>query len=417
MRALTDRSWDGLSDAMLDVGGYALLAMGTILGVLLGDPDPAWRLPTLAIALVAAAWIYLGFTRLARPRRDHQVRLLVFWIGVVVLASILMLRDPLFFIFMIAGFFYASVLRPFWVAVVAIAATSILVNSLLAGLPQTTTGWTFWIVIVVVQTVVLSAGAYFGERVAAQNDERRETVKRLEQALAENQGLHAQLLAQAREAGVLEERQRMAAEIHDTIAQGLTGVITQLEAARHATDRPEEHDRHLLNAERLARESLSEARRSVEGALPAALEAATLPDALREVAREWTERTTVPADVTVTGEPIALDPEIEVTLLRTAQEALANVAKHANAGRARITLSYMGDEVALDVHDDGVGFDVGRTAPAGPGAGSGFGLHGMRQRVARVAGSVAIESEPGHGTAISARVPAIAIDPSAATPR
>jgi len=416
MRTFKSRSWDGLSDAMLDVGGYALLAVGTILAILLGDPDLAWRLTTLAIASVSAAWIYLGYTRLPRPRRAHQARLLVFWIGVVVLASILMLRAPLYFIFMIAGFFYATTLRPFAVSVVGIAVTSILVNSLIAGLPQTATGWTFWVVIIVVQTVVISAGAYFGERVAEQNEERRETVKRLEQALAENTGLHAQLLSQAREAGVLEERQRMAAEIHDTIAQGLTGVITQLEAARHATDRPDEHDRHLANAERLARESLGEARRSVEGALPAALEAATLPDALREVAREWSERTAVPSDVTVTGEPITLDPEIEVTLLRTCQEALANVAKHAHAARARITLSYMGDEVALDVHDDGVGFDVGGAA-AVPGTGSGFGLHGMRQRVARVAGSVAIESEPGHGTAISARVPAIAIDPSPAVPR
>ena len=416
MRALKDRTWDGFSDAMLDIGGYALLAVGTFLGILLSDPDPAERLATLAIALVAAGWIYIGYTRLPQPRRDHQPRLLVFWVGIVALASVLMVLQPIFFIFMIAGFFYATALRPFALVVAAIGVTSILVNSLIAGLPQTATAWTFWIVIVVVQTAVLSAGAYFGERVAEQNEERRETVKRLEQALAENTGLHAQLLAQAREAGVLEERQRMAAEIHDTIAQGLTGVITQLEAARHADDRPEEHDRHLANAERLARESLSEARRSVEGALPAALEAASLPDALRVVAREWSERTTVPADVTITGEPIALDPEIEVTLLRTTQEALANVAKHAYAGHARITLSYMGDEVALDVHDDGVGFDVDGTG-AVPGSGSGFGLHGMRQRVARVAGSVAIESEPGRGTAVSARVPAIALDPSPVAPR
>ncbi len=79
----------------------------------------------------------------------------------------------------------------------------------------------------------------------------------------------------------------------------------------------------------------------------------------------------------------ALDPEIEVTLLRTAQEALANVAKHAHAGRARLTLSFMGDVVALDVRDDGVGFDVERPVRT---PGGGFGLHGMRQRVARVAG-------------------------------
>jgi signal transduction histidine kinase len=148
--------------------------------------------------------------------------------------------------------------------------------------------------------------------------------------------------------------------------------------------------------------------------MPAPLEAATLPDALRAVAQEWSERTGVPVEVEVTGDPITLDPEIEVTLLRTGQEALANVAKHAQAGRARLTLSFMGDEVALDVRDDGVGFDVERPG-ASPEGGSG--LHGMRQRVARVAGSLVIESEPGHGTAISARVPAIALDATSAVPR
>ena len=205
--------------------------------------------------------------------------------GVVLLASILMIREPLFFIFMIAGFFYASVLRPFAVAVAAIAVTSILVNSLIAG--AATVGLS---VDLLVRDHRRPDGGpqrrhLFGERVSEQNEERRETVAQLERALAENAGLQAQLLAQAREAGVLEERQRMAGEIHDTIAQSLTGVITQLEAARHVQDRPAEHDRHLANAERLARESLSEARRSVEGSLPAPLEAATLPDALREVAR------------------------------------------------------------------------------------------------------------------------------------
>jgi signal transduction histidine kinase len=414
MRGFGDRSWDGLSDAMLSYGGYALLAAATALALSAGDPDPAWRLTTIATALVAAAWIYIGYTRIPSPKRDHQARLLVCWVGVVALASILMLRQPLFFVFMIAGFFYATPLRPFPLTVAAIAVTSILVNSLLVGLPETGPAWTFWAVIIVVQTVVISAGTIFGERVAEQNEQRKATVTRLEQALAENAGLHAQLLTQAREAGVLEERQRMAAEIHDTIAQGLTGVITQLEAARQATDRPDAHERHLENAERLARESLSEARRSVEGSMPAVLEAATLPDALRAVAQEWSERTAVPVEVEVTGDPIALDPEIEVTLLRTGQEALANVAKHAHAGRARLTLSFMGDEVALDVRDDGVGFDVERP---GTSPGGGFGLHGMRQRVARVAGSLEIESEPGHGTAISARVPAIALDAPAAASR
>ena len=95
---------------------------------------------------------------------------------------------------------------------------------------------------------------------------------------------------------MLDERQRMAREIHDTIAQGLIGIVTQLEAADQARDRPADRDRHLDNAERLARESLTEARRSVEASMPAALEAGTLPDALADVAREWSEINGIPVD-------------------------------------------------------------------------------------------------------------------------
>jgi len=117
-------------------------------------------------------------------------------------------------------------------------------------------------------------------------------------------------------------------------------------------------------------------------------------------------------EVSSTGEAVPLHPEIELALLRIAQEALANVAKHAGATRARLTLSYMGDVVTLDIRDDGVGFvPPTSTAPRGLG----FGLSGMRQRANRVAGTLSIESEPGGGTAISARVPAIAYPPSGAS--
>jgi len=94
-----------------------------------------------------------------------------------------------------------------------------------------------------------------------------------------------------------------------------------------------------------------------------------------------------------------MHPEVEVALLRMAQEALANVAKHASASRVGLTLSYMEDVVTLDVRDDGVGFDLKRPS-------SGFGLSAMRHRVHRLSGALFVESEPGGGTAISARVPA-----------
>jgi signal transduction histidine kinase len=396
--------WERVGDAMVGWCGYLLLIPATILSLLAGPKDPGWQLTTLAIVGTAAAWTYLMFTKLPAPRQAHRLRVGLFFLGLLVLAAILMLRMPLFFIYMISGFFYASILRPLPLAFVGVFATSFLINTLISGFPQTSEVWTFYVVLIVIQTVVIGSGSIIGEKMSEQNEERRRALARLQAAQAENAGLQAQLVTQAREAGILDERARMAREIHDTIAQGLTGVITQLEAARHVRDRPYEHDRHLANAERLARESLSEARRSVEGALPAALESASLPDALREVAREWSERTGVPSELTVTGDPITLESVIEVTLLRTAQEALANVEKHAHARRARLTLSFMGDVVTLDVRDDGVGFDAERPEPA---PGGGFGLHGMRQRVARVAGTLVIESEPGGGTAISARVPAI----------
>jgi signal transduction histidine kinase len=406
MSSATKPSWERFGDAMLDWGGYVLLALATFLGVSAGANsglDVTWQLTTLAISAGAACWLYVMYTRRPQPNSDHLIRIDLFFLGLLVFASILMLRQPLFFVFMIAGFFYATILRPLPLAVVGVAASSILVNTLIAGLPQNPEAWTFYLVIISVQTVAISAGAVVGEKVTEQSEERRQALARLETALEENAGLHAQLVAQAREAGVLDERARMAREIHDTIAQGLTGIVTQLEAADQAKDRPVDWQRHVDNAVRLARESLSEARRSVEASRPQALESANLEEALASVIQRWTELTGIPAELRTTGERIALHPDIEDALLRTAQEALANVAQHAAATRAGVTLSYMGDVVTLDVRDDGTGFDLGATTERR----SGFGLSAMRQRVARVAGSLSIESEPGAGTAISARVPAI----------
>jgi signal transduction histidine kinase len=405
MSAAAKPAWERLGDAMLGWCGYALLVPATVIGLIAGPKDLAWQATTLAIAAVAVGWIYLMFTRLPPPRQAYRLRMRIFFVGVIALAAVLMLRQPIFFIFTICGFFYAAILRPLPLAFVGVFATSVVINTLIAGFPRTAEGWTFYVVIITLQTIIIGAGSIFGEKVSEQNEERRQALTKLEAALVENAGLHAQLLTQAREAGILDERARMAREIHDTIAQGLIGIVTQLEAADQARDRPADRDRHLDNAERLARESLAEARRSVEASMPAALESATLPDALAAVAREWSELNGIPADVTVTGDVIALHPEIEVALLRTAQEALANVARHAGATRAGLTLSFIGDVVTLDVRDDGIGFAV--PEPDGGGT-SGFGLSAMRQRVSRVAGSLAIESEPGRGTALSARVPAIA---------
>jgi two-component sensor histidine kinase len=155
-----------------------------------------------------------------------------------------------------------------------------------------------------------------------------------------------------------------------------------------------------------ARESLSAARRSVAALAPEPLEGARLPEAVSSVAQRWSQLHGIPVAVITTGEVRATAADAEVALLRTAQEALANVAKHAHAGRVGLTLSYMEDLVTLDVRDDGVGFDaVHGTCPDRPAGVGGYGLSVMRERIESVSGSFAVESEPEVGTAISAAVP------------
>lgn len=154
----------------------------------------------------------------------------------------------------------------------------------------------------------------------------------------------ALLLTQARAAGVSDERQRMAREIHDTLAQGLTGIITQLQAAQQAGVGwvgTNSGAHHIQSAIELARESLTEARRSVLALAPEALTDSQLPEAVHDVAQRWSDMYEIPAAFTTTGTARVMRPEIEVALLRTAQEALTNIAKHAHARRVGLTLSYM----------------------------------------------------------------------------
>ncbi len=240
---------------------------------------------------------------------------------------------------------------------------------------------------------------YFIFRIARQSAERR-------QALADLTAAQAEAQQQARRAGAAEERARLAREIHDTLAQGLVSVLTQLEAADNTLARePAAAGRHLDLARQAARAALADARRSVQALRPPTLqEAASLPAAIERIAQRWSAESGVPATVSVVGADIPLAPEVEVTLLRAAQEGLANVARHARAGRATVTLSYDGDEVAVDVDDDGVGFRPDALPARDDGAG--FGIEALRQRAAALGGTAHVESEPGRGSTLVLRVPA-----------
>ncbi|MFF3669767.1 sensor histidine kinase [Microtetraspora malaysiensis] len=378
--------WEQLLERQMAAAPYVLLVTSTVLSLL--TDGRSWVM--LGLAAFAAAWIWLV------PRG------VVYVAGLVVLIGALYTQGVWF-----AGFFGFTgylhswqYLKGKWRFAGVTATAAICVAAYTGGLPDPTpSGILTYLFLTVVIVAGVSLFSFVGEITAERSAERKQMVTQLEATMSENAGLHAQLLVQAREAGVLDERQRMAAEIHDTLAQGLTGIITQLQAAQ----RTEDWRRHVDNAVQLARESLAEARRSVHAVGPGQLEAAPLHEALRDVVTQWGELNGVRADFTATGTVRPMHPEVEETLLRTAQEALANAAKHAGASRVGLTLSYMEDVVTLDVRDDGVGFDPERVRDGG-----GFGLTSMRKRVSRLTGTLEIESEPGAGTAISASVPAVA---------
>ncbi len=207
----------------------------------------------------------------------------------------------------------------------------------------------------------------------------------------------AALLDQSRETATMEERARLARDIHDTIAQGLTGIVVQLGAAQRAMGAaPEEAAEHMELAQRMARESLAEARRSVWNLRSPALERGDLADALRGLAAR-------PFHLGITGyfeqqgEPWLLPPRTDSALLRVAQEALANVAKHAGASEVRITLEYNSQDVRLHIRDNGRGFgdDVLAQGVVSSGPWGGFGLLGMRERLNALGGTLELTSTDG----------------------
>jgi signal transduction histidine kinase len=210
----------------------------------------------------------------------------------------------------------------------------------------------------------------------------------------------ARLGEQARESAVLTERNRMARDIHDTLAQGFTGIIMQLQAADDALARDDRDavQSHIARATELARQSLSEARRSVRALRPRALEDVPLATAIHSMIRKLTDGTDIRPEVTVLGKPWPLVVEWEEELLRIVQEALTNTLKHANASLFEVKLLFEGSGLQLEIHDDGIGFDA-------TGQHEGFGLMGMSERANRVGGKLTVLSLPGKGAEIRVALP------------
>lgn len=211
----------------------------------------------------------------------------------------------------------------------------------------------------------------------------------------------ADLAAAERAQGVLAERERLSREIHDTLAQGFTSVVTLARAADAALDRGDLATvrERLALLESTAAENLAEARLIVAAMTPGHLQQGTLAEALQRVVDTASAESGIDGSLTVVGSPVAAAANSEVVVLRTAQEAIANIRRHSGAATFSVRLDYADPErVGLEVRDDGQGFDPS-AAP------SGFGLVGAQSRAADLGTELLIDTAPGSGTTLRVSVP------------
>ncbi len=382
--------WDVAFWAMLGVVLVIMLAGGPTGGEL------AWALALLG--LLGGTYALVGRpairTRKARPRHTYRV-VLALVVGALVYLQpeagfLLFIAFPQVWVFservregvaytflIICGLAVAEMARSGWSS-----------NVFIANLP-------WWSVSVLVSLVF---GTWVS-KIIDESEQRAELIRTLKRTQAE-------LAAAHHAAGVVAERERIAREIHDTLAQGFTGIITLTGAAQALVARGDRGQAlaRLGAIEDIARDNLGEARALVAAFSPLGLDDTTLVEALQRLATRFESETGVRVTVSArTGDDrgAVLSTAHQVVLLRTAQEALANVRKHAAAACVEIVLSTGADgHAAIEVTDDGSGFEPTVLTHGG------FGLAGMRGRVEDAGGQLQVDSAPGAGTLIRVRLPA-----------
>ena len=371
--------------------GLLLVAAGVAVAEVEGDDR------RVAIVLLAAGLAVWYRQVVIHERRTGRRALLSLAVAAAIWASLIVLHW-LFLLLMFSAYHLACSTpvpaRRALAGIAAVSAVVVLSESLRDGSVDP-------LQVVFYGAVTLALGLFVAmlQAIHEQSEERRRLIDELEETRGE-------LAESERRAGVLAERQRLAREIHDTLAQGFASIVTLYEAARAEADsQPEVALRRFEEVARTARANLAEARRVLSALRPEPLEDATLAGALDRLVRDFSAETGIAARSIVDGR-YELEPEAEATLLRVAQEALANVRKHARAGTVALTLTHLDDSTRLDVRDDGVGFEPesGGRARNGWRAG-GFGLTSMRERLESHGGTLTIKSAPGAGTTIMAALP------------
>ena len=381
---------------VMRVFGPSLLVLTLLIAYPRNDPD-GWHGP-LAIALTAVLIAAFAEIWIHRPIWKHGERTLTAYsVLQVALYGALLALSPGFAVLQVL--IYPQVLFSMGLIRSIAAATTIGVISaadalavsngdIRAALPSASYA--------VMVAFMFAAMAVVNRDAISQSFERRELIEELTSARRE-------AAAAERAAGVAQERARLAREIHDTLMQGFASVVTLLETVDAVlTADPARARAHVAAAEETARASLAEARTMVWALRPDAIAEGGLPAALRRVALAASGPSGPSVEATVAGPARQLQTDVEVTLLRAAQESLANARRHAAATHIDVTLTYFDDVVTLDVADDGCGFN-----PAQASKGGGLGLRGMRERAEGLGGTLVIESAPGEGTTVALSLAAI----------
>jgi signal transduction histidine kinase/HAMP domain-containing protein len=212
---------------------------------------------------------------------------------------------------------------------------------------------------------------------------------------------NSRLYQDVQEIAKVEERNRLAREIHDVLAQAFIGIILQLDLAEQSIETNLADVAERINkAKILAKDSLNEARRSVLSLRPSVQEPVLFSDTLQKEAEKSTEISGIPVTIELKGIETELPVSIQEPLLRVFQEAITNVRRHANATEINVSLSYNTGDIVLTIHDNGIGFNTRRKNQ------DTFGLIGMRERVRLLGGKLDIKSKPGQGTTVTVKIPA-----------
>lgn len=398
MTVLVDRRDAAATGIWLWDALFVASAVLTAVLVAAADDPSSERIAAAALVLgLGAAWLVAGRRLGAARTPDDRPEVLVY-VGLLVagiVGAVLLVPESTWALFVVLP-------QAFWLLRVA-RAVAVCV-ALTPGLPL---------------LAALSNGASIGEavgdlgpqalfmtafgvlvgvwihRVTDQSEERARLIEQLEASRAEVASL-------SHEAGGAAERERLAGEIHDTLAQGFTSIVTLLQAAQAEFDTDAgAARRHVELAVRSAKENLNEARDLVAASAPGALATHSLTDAIGRQVERFADETGVDAEHGASGLPRRLPADHEIVLLRAAQELLANAARHAKAQTVTVLIDFTDPRAAaLTVVDDGAGFHPEATTDGS------YGLAMMHTRVDRLGGTLTIDSAPGAGTQVTVRLPA-----------